>query len=333
MRSFVALAIAGAASAVPLSTIDTLFMKYIVEHNKSYSTTEEYAMRLANFEKSHLEIVRLNLEEGNTANYGHNFTSDFTRAEYLNLLGLRNMPRPEKKGEKFIGKASNQTTFNWCPADGTVGNATCNAIKNQGSCGSCWAFSTTASMESAHAIFYNTLYSLSEQQLVSCSQAYGNAGCGGGWYYWAWDYATVTPITTEATYPYTSGKLGLTKTCTYVAGSGIMYDLSQSDVATDTASIVAAITQQPVSVAIEADQSVFQYYTSGVITGTACGTNIDHAVVAVGYGNDPTAGPYYVVRNSWGATWGNSGYVWIGQADNPGVCGINQYVAFPTVLA
>ena len=110
-----------------------------------------------------------------------------------------------------------------------------------------------------------------------------------------------------------------------------MYDLSQTDVAGNTSAIVAAITQQPVAVAIQANTSTFQYYTSGVITGTACGTNIDHAVTAVGYGTDPTAGGYYIVRNSWGSSWGNSGYVWIGQASGAGVCGINQYVAFPTV--
>jgi hypothetical protein len=186
-------------------------------------------------------------------------------------------------------------------------------------------------MESAHAIFWNTLYSLSEQQLVSCSGAYGNSGCQGGWYYWAWDYATVTPITTEAVYPYTSGQHGVTGRCTYVDGTGVMFDQSQTDVLGDTASITTAINQQPVAVAIEADTSTFQYYTSGVITSSACGTNIDHAVTAVGYGTDPSAGGYYVVRNSWGSSWGNSGYVWIGQSTGAGICGINQYVAFPTV--
>lgn len=110
-----------------------------------------------------------------------------------------------------------------------------------------------------------------------------------------------------------------------------MYDLTQTDVATDTNSIIAAAYQQVLSVAIEADQSVFQTYTSGVITSSACGTNIDHAVAIVGYGVDATAGGYYIVRNSWGTSWGDQGYVLIGQAANPGICGINQYVAYPTV--
>jgi C1A family cysteine protease len=80
---------------------------------------------------------------------------------------------------------------------------------------------------------------------------------------------------------------------------------------------------KPVSVAIQADTAVFQTYTSGVLTGSACGTSIDHAVIAVGYGTDATYGAYYLVRNSWGTSWGEKGYVRIGQASGAGVCGIN----------
>ena len=168
--------------------------------------------------------------------------------------------------------------------------------------------------------------------MVSCSSAYGNNGCGGGWYYWGWDYAVVTPLDTTAQYPYTSGNLGLTKTCIYAAGSGAYYDQSQTDVAANTSAIMTAIAAQPVAVAIEADTTTFQSYNSGIITSSACGTNIDHAVTAVGYGTSGTTG-YYIVRNSWGTSWGQAGYVWIGQASGAGICGINQYVAYPTVKA
>ena len=95
---------------------------------------------------------------------------------------------------------------------------------------------------------------------------------------------------------------------------------------------MTAIAAQPVAVAIEADTTTFQSYTSGIITSSACGTNIDHAVTAVGYGVSGTTG-YYIVRNSWGTSWGQAGYVWIGQASGAGICGINQYVAYPTVKA
>jgi cathepsin L/cathepsin H len=331
MRSFAAAALFGAVSATKMDSNDYKFMRYIVEHNKEYNTLEEYNMRKSNYEWMDKEIVRWNSSNGSSV-HGHNWTSDLSRAEYEGMLGLKNQPKPKRaNGEVFTGEGvAIPASNNWCSS-----GQYCNPVKNQGSCGSCWAFATTASMESAHAIFYSTLYSLSEQQLVSCSGSFGNGGCQGGWYYWAWDYAVTTPITTEAVYPYTSGSHGVTGRCTYTAGSGVMYDLSQTDVAANTTAILAAITNQPVAVAIEADTSYFQSYTSGVLNdGTACGTNIDHAVTAVGFGTDSVGGPYYIVRNSWGTSWGNQGYVWIGQGcGSLGCCGINQYVAFPTVKA
>lgn len=282
-------------------------------------------MRKVNFEFMEAEIARFNTANS-TSVHGHNWTSDLSREEYRAMLSLKNMPKPDTSKYATFNNSSNAlpTSVNWCTA------GKCNPVKNQGSCGSCWAFSANASLESANAIFHNKLVSLSEQQLVSCSSSFGNQGCNGGWYYYAWDYAVGTPIASESGYPYTSGTFGITNTCKYVAGSGILYDKSQTNVAGNTSAIMTAIAQQVVSVAIEADTSYFQSYTSGVLTGTACGTNIDHAVAAVGYGTG-TSGGYYIVRNSWGTSWGNQGYVWIGQATGAGVCGINQYVAYPTV--
>lgn len=231
--------------------------------------------------------------------------SDFTREEYQKLLGLKNVALPERSNaikkdfaDGVIEGVGIPTSNNWCAS------GYCNPIKNQGSCGSCWAFSANASMESAHKIFYGSLPNMSEQQLVSCSSSFGNGGCNGGWYYWAWDYAVGTPITSETTYPYTSGSFGITGSCKYSAGTGTIYDQSQTDVAGNTTAIVNAIKQQVVSVAIEADTSYFQSYTSGVLTASTCGTNIDHAVAAVGFGTSSTAGAYYIVRNSWGTGWG-----------------------------
>jgi C1A family cysteine protease len=331
MKSFFALTFAASASAL-LDENDVKFMKYIVEFGKEYKSVEEFNMRKENFLFMEAEIARHNAEQS-TSFHAHNYLSDYTREEYRAMLGLKNVAKPVRNGPKAFADATGvglPTSINWCPASGTSKNTTCNAIKNQGSCGSCWSFSANAAMESAHAIFHSTLPNLSEQQLVSCSSAYGNSGCNGGWYYWAWDYAAVTPITSESTYPYTSGNFGITGTCKYVSGTGTIYDQTQTDVAGNTTAMQTAVAQQPQSVAIEADTTLFQSYTSGVITSSACGTNIDHAVAAVGYN---TSGNYWIVRNSWGATWGNSGYVWIGMASGAGICGINQYVAYPTVKA
>lgn len=97
----------------------------------------------------------------------------------------------------------------------------------------------------------------------------------------------------------------------------------------------SAVVIKPNSVAIEADQPVFQQYTGGVITSTSCGTTIDHAVLAVGYGVDPTYGDYWLVQNSWGTSWGENGYVRIGMASTgwPGICGINKDVYYPMTQA
>jgi len=92
----------------------------------------------------------------------------------------------------------------------------------------------------------------------------------------------------------------------------------------------AAIAEGPTLVAVEADQSVFQFYSGGILNSDKCGTSLDHAVAAIGYGVDQTKGDYYIVRNSWGYTWGMNGYIYIaGGLDGPGICGIQQDASYP----
>jgi len=151
-------------------------------------------------------------------------------------------------------------------------------------------------------------------------------GCSGGWYFWAWDYMKTHPLATEANYPYVSGN-GVTYACnTTSASKGVVKVTGYTQVAASSTAIKSALNLKPVSVAIEADTYVFQTYSSGILTSSACGTNIDHAVVAVGYGSN-----YYIVRNSWGTGWGESGYIRIGITEGYGTCGINQYVYYPSV--
>jgi len=134
------------------------------------------------------------------------------------------------------------------------------------------------------------------------------------------------PLTTEANYPYVS-KNGITYSCNSSAASSGVYKVKgYTQVAASSTAIKSALNLKPVSVAIEADTYVFQTYSSGILTSSACGTNIDHAVVAVGYGSN-----YYIVRNSWGTGWGEAGYIRIGITEGLGTCGINQYVYYPSV--
>ena len=172
-------------------------------------------------------------------------------------------------------------------------------IKDQGQCGSCWAFSTTGSTEGN--VFINTgkLLSLSEQQLVDCSGAEGNQGCNGGLMDYGFQFIIDNKgICSEASYPYTAADGTCQTTCKAVATITGFTDVpANSQTALET-----AVVQQPVSVAVEADQDVFQFYTGGVMT-SACGTALDHGVLAVGYGTDAAnGGDYWKVKNSWGAT-------------------------------
>jgi len=200
-------------------------------------------------------------------------------------------------------------------------------VKNQQQCGSCWSFSTTGSVEGAWALAGNPLVSLSEQQLVDCSTAQGNQGCNGGLMDQAFQFIISNGgICSEASYPYTAtGPNTCQTTCENVA-----HISSYADVATgDENQLKAAVAVQPVSVAIEADQQVFQLYSSGVLTDSGCGTQLDHGVLVVGYGTDASAGPYWKVKNSWGASWGENGYIRIARGTNE--CGVATEPSYPIV--
>ena len=206
-------------------------------------------------------------------------------------------------------------------------------IKNQQQCGSCWSFSTTGAIEGIHAITTGNLISLSEQQLVDCSTPYGNMGCNGGMPIWAYEYVIHNEgICSESAYPYTA-KQGSCHSCTPVAQiTDYVNVTSYSGYA-----LREAIAKQPVSVVIQADQRVFQFYQSGVITSN-CGEELDHAVLAVGYGTTNEGIDYFMVKNSWGTSWGKDGYVYIGADDNSnaqndgsGVCGILSMPTYPVM--
>lgn len=254
----------------------------------------------------------------------HNKFSDYTEEEYKKMLGLVAVPTTKGETRHVSNSVDLPETVNWVTA-GMV-----NPIQDQGQCGSCWAFSAAASMESAHAISSGTLLKISEQQFVDCSSAYGNNGCSGGWYMWAWNYAKTMSMDSETSYPYTSGTTKTAGTCNVDTSTQELKDVSYAKVDEDTDSIKSAIAQQPCSVAINATSRAFSNYSSGVLSVSQCGgTNMDHAVAAVGYGVENGEG-YYLVRNSWGTSWGDAGYVKIAQASGKGACGINQMVYYPT---
>jgi hypothetical protein len=202
-----------------------------------------------------------------------------------------------------------------------------NAVKNQGQCGSCWAFSAVGALEGLHSVKKGQLNNLSEQELVDCSTSYGNMGCNGGLMDYAFQYVIDNQgLASQKDYAYT----GVDGTCkTGKARNAPITGFTDVTV-NSAAALKAAIAQQPVAVAFEADTFTFQAYTSGVINDSSCGTQLDHGVVAVGY-DDAANPPYYLVRNSWGASWGDAGHVKIGIQDGAGICGIQKMASYPVL--
>jgi cathepsin L len=188
-------------------------------------------------------------------------------------------------------------------------------------------------MEGAWSIAKGSLVSLSEQELVDCAGLkYGSMGCNGGQMDGAFKYAIDNGMCTEAAYPYTSGVTKTAGTCH--SCSAVDHFSSCSDVKpNDQISLKAAVAQQPVSIAIEADTKYFQSYSSGVLTSSSCGQNLDHGVLIVGYGTENGI-KYWLVKNSWSTSWGDQGYVKIARSDSTndkGICGIGMQPSFPSV--
>jgi len=193
-------------------------------------------------------------------------------------------------------------------------------VKDQGQCGSCWAFSTSGAVEGARYVKYGRLDSFSEQQLVDCSRV--NYGCGGGWPYLAMNYVVGAPLEYEGDYGYKA----IDEACYYnsALGHGALSGAGYSMVSANNADAMAqAVSQQPVSVLLEADQAVFQRYGGGVLAqNSGCGTTLDHAVLLVGYASN-----YWIVKNSWGASWGEAGYIRLEKKAgdrSAGTCGVQS---------
>ena len=290
--------------------VEQKFVEHVATFGLSYGTDEEYAFRLDQFAKTDAKLQEINADPENLYKVAHNKFSTMTEFEFKKHLGKK--PAVEHDSVTELATSNLSASVDW-RSKGAV-----NPVQDQGQCGSCWAFSSTAAMEGEHFLKTGKLIKLSEQQFVDCDPK--SDGCDGGLEAYAFQYAKKNPQELEKDYPYTA-KTG--RSCKATAAKEIVQATSYTSVPKKSdKQLKAAIDAQPTCVSVEADTD-FQYYTSGILNAKNCGTDLDHAVTAVGYGSDSKGNQYYIVRNSWGPSWGEKGYIRIAAGqDGSGVCGI-----------
>jgi len=331
MRFLILAALIACAAAASLNLEDNTWNEFKTRHGKQYSTKEEEVSRHGIWEKNMQFIQNHNMQYAlgkKTFTVGMNKFGDLTNGEFVSMVNGLNKTRTmhkSNKGSHFIAPSNFQRpdSVDW-RKEGYV-----TPIKDQGQCGSCWAFSAVAALEGQHFKASSQLVSVSEQNLVDCSRSYGNMGCDGGLMDQAFQYVQGNGgIDTEDGYPY----VAVDQDCKYdVAKIGAkctgFTDIASGD---ENALQDAIASIGPISVGIDASQDSFQFYKSGVYLDENCSSEfLDHGVTAVGYDTD-SGNDYYIVKNSWGTDWGNQGYIWMARNKN-NACGIATLPSYPLV--
>jgi cathepsin L len=319
----------GLAAAVPLmeqplfgeSTYVAEWEKFVTSFEKSFIDEAEKLFRFSVFQRN-FDFIHSYNRKSNGARLDVNAFADMTQKEFSSKF-LGGIPTKAAYTAEAVINATVPAAVDWT----TKGAVT--PVKNQAQCGSCWAFSAVGAIEGAIFLAQNKLESLSEQQLVDCDKV--DSGCSGGLMDKAFQYVEKNGLALESDYKYT-GSDGSCKSFTaapYTKISGFK-DVAQRN----EAALKTAVASQPVSVAIEADTQVFQFYSSGVLDDAAgCGTQLDHGVLAVGYGTE-SGKDFWKIKNSWGASWGMSGYILLARTDSTssaGMCGLASQPSYPTV--
>lgn len=334
MRALTAVLLLGIVAAVNcVSFYNVVYEEweaYKLSHGKTYGKVEE-AFRLKVFAENKHAIAKHNqlFSQGlRSFTMKMNHFGDLLHHEFVGMMnGFHGMNRSTVyEASTFIAPDDDvvlPNAMDWR----TKGAVT--AVKDQGQCGSCWAFSATGSLEGQHFRKTGQMVSLSEQNLVDCSGSFGNEGCNGGLMDNAFQYIKANHgIDTESGYPYK----GVDEPC----------DFHKNDIGADDTGFVdiksgneralkaAIATVGPVSIAIDASQPSFQFYHSGVYNEPECSAeNLDHGVLAVGYGAEDDQ-DFWIVKNSWSEKWGDEGYIFMAR-NKDNMCGVASQASYPLV--
>jgi len=321
----------GLAAAVPLmeqplfgeSTYVAEWEKFVSSFEKSFIDEAEKLFRFSVFQRN-FDFIHAYNRKSNGARLDVNAFADMTQKEFSSKF-LGGIPTKAAYTAEAVINATVPASVDWT----TKGAVT--PVKNQAQCGSCWAFSAVGAIEGAIFLAQNKLESLSEQQLVDCDKV--DSGCSGGLMDNAFQYVEKNGLALESDYKYT-GADGSCKSSKYSAAPYTKISGFKDVAQKNEAALKTAVASQPVSVAIEADTQVFQFYSSGVLDDAAgCGTQLDHGVLAVGYGTE-SGKDFWKIKNSWGASWGMSGYILLARTDSTssaGMCGLASQPSYPTV--
>ncbi|KAL2494714.1 Senescence-specific cysteine protease SAG12 [Forsythia ovata] len=301
--------------------------QWMAQYGRVYKDNAEKAMRYKIF-KENVEYIEAFSKAGTqTYKLGINQFADLTNEEFQASRNGYKMS-PYQKSRKALSFRYENVTAIPASMDWRK-NGAVTAVKDQGQCGCCWAFSAVAAMEGINQLSTGKLISLSEQELVDCDTS-EDMGCNGGLMDNAFEFIINNHgLTTESSYPYdgTDGTCNAKKESSHAAKITGYEDVP----ANSESALLKAVAKQPVSVAIDASGSNFQFYSSGVFTGE-CGTDLDHGVTAVGYGKTSDGTKYWLVKNSWGSSWGENGYIRMqrGIDAEEGLCGIAMEASYPT---
>uniref|UniRef100_A0A673BQ08 Pro-cathepsin H n=1 Tax=Sphaeramia orbicularis TaxID=375764 RepID=A0A673BQ08_9TELE len=297
-----------------------------IQHTKIYESVEEYFHRLHVFTENK-KIIDLHNAGNHSFTMGLNQFSDMTFEEFRKIYLLTEPQNCSATNGNHVSSPGPYPEFiDWRMKGNFV-----TPVKNQGHCGSCWTFSTTGCLESVNAIATGKLTPLSEQQLIDCAKDFNNHGCMGGLPSQAFEYIKYNRgLMTEDDYPYK----GHDDTCHFkpVLAAAFVKEVVNITSYDEKAMVDAVARLNPVSFAFEVTND-FMHYKEGVYTSSQCKSTADmvnHAVLAVGYGVEEKSRPYWIVKNSWGTTWGIDGYFLIERGKN--MCGLAACSSYPLPL-